>query len=454
MPPRHGKSNLVSEWFPVWYLGLWSDDRVILASYEADFASTWGRKVRDHVNEFGPTHFGISVSEDSFAKDRWDLVNAAGGMMTAGAGGPITGKGADLFIIDDPVKNDEQALSETFRKHQWDWMLSTALSRIEPNGVMVVIMTHWHGDDLGGRIERGDLEHDPDHKEPWTILKMPALAIENEPAWPLGIGRKVGEPLWPERWPESELQRMRSERTDIHTGGAYWWSALYQQDPQPDQGNIIKREWFRYYTVEERDEVDRRGRPVLPPKGETDIPQADNFLLHQAEGEPLELQCDLSTRFATIDLAVSTKDSADYTVIAIWSMLLGKYLVLLDLWRERWTGPQQIDAMHRAKEQFDLDFVAVETVGYQLAAVQHARRSGLTVRELKAGKKDKVARALSLSAKMEKQEVYFNGHAPYLATLESELLGFPNAPHDDITDALTYGAIQVSTMLQPRIRRI
>ncbi len=133
-------------------------------------------------------------------------------------------------------------------------------------------------------------------------------------------------------------------------------------------------------------------------------------------------------------------------------MLLNKYLVLLDLWRERMTGPQQIDAMHRATEEYGLDFVAVESVGYQLAAIQHARRSGLTVRELKAGPKDKVARALSLAAKMEKQEVFFDAHAPYLATLEGELLAFPNADHDDQTDALAYGAIQVSTMAQPRIR--
>ena len=119
---------------------------------------------------------------------------------------------------------------------------------------------------------------------------------------------------------------------------------------------------------------------------------------------------------------------------------------------ERWTGPQQIDAMHRAREQYTLDFVGVETVGYQLAAVQHARRQGLTVRELKAGKKDKVARALALAAKMEKQEVFFDAHAPYINTVEKELLAFPNADHDDIVDALTYGAIQVSTMSQPRIR--
>ena len=104
-------------------------------------------------------------------------------MMTAGAGGAITGKGADLFVIDDPVKNDEQALSETFRKKQWDWMLSTALSRLEPEGVMLVIMTHWHEDDIGGRIARGDLEMDPDHSEPWTVLKLPAIATEAEPAW-------------------------------------------------------------------------------------------------------------------------------------------------------------------------------------------------------------------------------------------------------------------------------
>lgn len=137
MPPRHGKSTIISEHTPGWFLSKYPDKRVMLASYEADFAASWGRKVRGHIH--GHPEFGISLDPDSRAAGRWELEDPyRGGMFTAGVGGPATGKGADLLIIDDPVKNAEEAQSEVMRQRAWDWALSVALTRLEPGGVAVV----------------------------------------------------------------------------------------------------------------------------------------------------------------------------------------------------------------------------------------------------------------------------------------------------------------------------
>lgn len=220
MPPRHGKSTLSSNVFPAWFLGRWPDKRVILSSYEADFAATWGRKARGLLEEWGGPIFGVGLNPRSNAADRWDLAGHAGGMTTAGVGGPLTGKGADLFIIDDPVKNSEDAMSATKRAKAWDWYQSTALSRLEPGGAMVLIQTRWHVEDLAGLV----LREAEDSGEKWEIVCMPAVATgENDP-----LGRSVGEPLWPERWPLRELEQKKKD--------PYWWECLYQQNPRPEGG--------------------------------------------------------------------------------------------------------------------------------------------------------------------------------------------------------------------------
>lgn len=172
MPPRHGKSMFTSQYFPAWYLGTFPDDRVILASYEADFAAEWGGKVRDLMGEYGPSLFGLDVNPATTASARWDLKGHLGGMKTAGVGGPITGKGADLLVIDDPIKNSEEAGSEVRRGAIWDWYRSTARTRLEPGGRVLLIQTRWHCDDLAGRI----LESAAESGEPWVVLKVPALS--------------------------------------------------------------------------------------------------------------------------------------------------------------------------------------------------------------------------------------------------------------------------------------
>lgn len=226
VPPRHGKSELISKYFPAWFVGLNPDKRVILASYEADFAASWGRKARTILEESSGM-FGVKVASDSSAANRWGIEGREGGMMTAGVGGPVTGKGADVLIIDDPVKNYEEAHSETFREKTWDWFTSTAYTRLEPGGTCIVIMTRWHTDDLVGRINER-LGHDN-----WREVVFPALAEPGDV-----LGRVEGEALWPGRYDVERLNNIRQ------TLGSYQFSALFQQRPTPAEGGMFKRQWL------------------------------------------------------------------------------------------------------------------------------------------------------------------------------------------------------------------
>jgi hypothetical protein len=230
MPPRHGKSELISRYLPAWYLGTFPDRRVILSSYESDFAASWGRKARELLEQHGLDHFGAKVRSDIAASSRWEIAGHDGGMITAGVGGPITGRGANLLIVDDPIKNAEDAASLTLRDKIYEWWRSTAYTRLEPGASVVLIQTRWHQDDLAGRILA-----DADQGEAWEVISLPAIAEENDP-----LGRDPGAALWPERFSEEALDVIR------RSVGSYFWAAMYQQTPVPIGGEIFKQEWFRY----------------------------------------------------------------------------------------------------------------------------------------------------------------------------------------------------------------
>lgn len=229
MPPRHGKSELCSHYLPAWYLGMWPDKKVILTSYEASYAASWGRKCRDTLEEYGAQMFGVSVRQDSRAADSWSIEGHSGEMHTAGCMGPITGQGANLLIIDDPVKNAEEALSQTIRDKTWDWYLSTAMTRLDDqHSAVILIMTRWHQDDLAGRL----LDREAGK---WEVVDFPALARTDDP-----LGRKEGHALWPMRFGEEYLAEIRDR-----PGAAYWWNSMYQQRPTSEDGLLFKRQDFK-----------------------------------------------------------------------------------------------------------------------------------------------------------------------------------------------------------------
>ena len=219
-PPRHGKSELVSRYLPAWYLGVFPGRRVMLVGYAASFARSWGRKARSLLADHGRDAFGVEVDLSVRAAADWGLQACEGGMVTAGVGGPLTGRGANLLIIDDPIKNAEQAQSAAIRENHWDWWQTTASTRIEPGGCAIIIATRWSDDDLSGRLIKAAEEGEGC---PVRRLRLPAIAEADDP-----LGRLPGEALWPGRWPIERLDRLRLEK-DSH-----WWHALYQQQPAGD----------------------------------------------------------------------------------------------------------------------------------------------------------------------------------------------------------------------------
>lgn len=223
MPPRHGKSMEVSQFFPPWYLGRSPEKYIIASTYAQELADDFGRKVRDQMAD--PLHQAIfpecSLSETSKAANRFGT-DQGGTYFAVGAGGSITGRGGHLLLIDDPIKGREEAESETMRRKLKDWYQSVAYTRLMPGGAIIVIQTRWHEDDLAGWLLR---EH---ASEDWTVLSLPAIDDK-------------GNALWPEAYDLEALERIRK------AVGPRDWNALYQQQPVPDTGDYFRRDWFKRY---------------------------------------------------------------------------------------------------------------------------------------------------------------------------------------------------------------
>jgi predicted phage terminase large subunit-like protein len=422
MPPRHGKSETISRYLPAWYLGRFPDRRVMLASYEAQFAASWGRKARECLEAVGEELFDVVVSARSAAASAWELEGRSGGMVTAGVGGPLTGKGADLLIIDDPIKNNEEAGSQLLREKSWDWWRSTARTRLQGAGAVVIVMTRWHEDDLVGRLLAQDAELAEDEREGWEVVELPALAEAEGDA----LGRESGEPLCPELGFDSDWAR----KTRATTGG-YWWAALYQQRPRPPEGMMFKRADFRYF--EER-------------------PEEDLYVVFREDGSPHPVGRQWCTRFQTVDVAASERQSADYTAIATWAATPDGDLLLLDIERERFESLDVGGFISRSYERHKPSFIGIESFGHGLGVVQELTRKGLPIRRLTPDK-DKVSRALVAVARYEEHKVFHpRGHSG-LRALEDELLAFPNAAHDDQVDAVGYAARELPRVTPRRTVR-
>ena len=385
MPPRHGKSNLASEIFPAWYLGRHPHHQVMFTTYGQDLADGFGRKVRNAVSD--PRHarsFPESIlADDSKSAQRFNTTD--GGVYYAvGAGGAVTGRGADLLLIDDPLKNREEADSRLMRDKLWDWYASTAYTRLMPGGAVVLIQTRWHEDDLAGRLLNGD-EH-------WEVVNLPAIAEPGDM-----LGRQEGRPLWPERYGLDDLSRIRS------TIGEREFIALYQQRPSPLEGALFRRDWI--------------ARGKAPRSG---------------------------TRVAMgVDLALSTKTSADYTAIVIMARDEFGKLYVLDAVRERVDFPGALRLIRLMADKWSPKAIAIEQVAYQAVVVQELlRQTTLPIKGVTPDK-DKVTRAQPLALRYEQGLVFHDGLPSWF---EDELLAFPQGLHDDSVDALVYAYQSVMTM--------
>ena len=226
MPPGSAKSTYVSTLFPPWYLARHPDHAIVAASHTAELAERFGRRVRNIINEHSAT-LGVELAADIQAAGQWETTQG-GEYFAVGVLGAVTGRRADVVVIDDPVRSRLEADSETVRERVWEWWKADLLTRLKPGAKIVLVMTRWHEDDLGGRLlaemEAGGRK--------WEVLRLPMEAEADDP-----LGRAPGAPLWPEWFTDD----MRADaKRDPRT-----WSALYQQRPAPDTGTYFERDWLR-----------------------------------------------------------------------------------------------------------------------------------------------------------------------------------------------------------------
>lgn len=421
MPPRHGKSLLGSQYAPAWYLGRWPSRRVIIASYQHDIASGWGRQARALLSEYGPPIFNVQVQQASRAAGRWDT-DQGGGLIAAGIGGGITGRGADLFIIDDPLKDADQAHSAVIRQKHWDWWQSTGRTRLMPGAAVVIIMTRWHEDDLAGRL-LAQARDDPDADQ-WDVLCLPALA---EPDHPLldgtdPLGRRAGEALWPEQFDAEGLRRTRA------ASGSFWFAAMYQQRPAPAEGGMFRRDYWRRYQL------------------------TDGILtLHPPSGDPRRVPLDQLPIFQAVDVAATESTASDYTVILTCATTPQDDLIILARDRRRLETPDVTALIKDAYHRHQPALVGIEDKTFGTAIIQGLLRESLPIHRLKADR-DKVTRALPAAAKAENGKVYLPMNQAWADELEEEAASFPNGTHDDQVDALAY-ACRMTDLVRGAPRR-
>ncbi len=407
IPPGYAKSHLCSRCFPVWLLLRHPDWEFLLTSYGDDLAQEHSAAARQFYTYWAPKMTGATVDQRSQAVDRW-LVDAGaatlgGGMRACGILSAVTGRRADVAVIDDPFKNWKEASSAATREGVWTNYQSAIRNRLRPKGAIVVIHTRWHKDDLTGRLLR---EMESGSGEDWTVLKLAARAFPDDP-----LGREVGAPLWPGFYGEGELDAMES------AVGHFFWMAQHQQEPEEPEGRLFKRDWLLYFEV-----------------------QGDYYCLHGRGGDGRYHRSECIV-FQTVDTNGSKSTSADYFVISTWAACPGGELLLLHVYRERLSVAEHLGALEDAYNQHlpGCQFVENKTFGTNLIA--GALAIGLPVYETPA-EVDKITRAVTILSKYRMGMVFHAANALWLGEVEHELLEFPGGSHDDFVDTASDAGIQ------------
>lgn len=398
MPPRHGKSELVSRKFPAYLLGRNPDTSIISCSYSADLASRMNRDVQRLIDSekysvlFPESHlFGKNIrstAKGSFLRnsDIFEIVNHRGTYRSSGVGGGITGMGGEYIIIDDPVKNREDADSATIREKIYDWYTSTLYTRLEKDGCILLTLTRWHEDDLAGKLLKAAQEG----ADQWTILELPAVC--EYPPKPYDV-RQEGEALWKWKYDEEALEKMKV------TVGSRDWAALYQQHPTPGEGGTFKREWWNYYKV--------------LPDGLYDFVQSWDCTFKDAQ-------------------------SSDYVVGQVWARK-GSSRYLLDQVRGRMSFTETLRAIRSLSAKWPQAIrKLVEDKANGTAVIDVLRKEipGLIPVEPEGGK---IVRANAVTAVAEAGNIYLPDPsiAPWVHDFVEEHAVFPNGANDDQVDAQT-----------------
>lgn len=393
--PRHGKSELASVRFPAWYLGRNPDKRVIGASYAAALAYRMSRQARNIVTGQG-WPFPHRLANDLAQVQQWDIAGHRGGYLAAGIGGPITGQGANLLILDDPIKNQEEADSATYRENVWEWYTSTAYTRLEDKGAIVLIQTRWHHDDLAGRLIAAQAQGG----DQWTLLHLPALADVGDP-----LGREPGAALWPEKYDVAALERIKQ------AVGSRVFAALYQGQPSNDDTALLKREWWRFY-----------GGPTG-----IDLPH------HFDDG------------LQSWDMTFKGGSLNDYVSGQVWRKA-GANCYLIDRDKRRMDFPTTLKAIRAMSAQHPavLTKLVEDTAnGPAVIATLRDEIPGLIPVQPQGGK---VARVNAVAGLIEAGNVYLPhpSIAPWVTEFIEECTAFPTGAHDDDVDAMSQALVRLS----------
>ncbi len=383
-PPQHGKSMTVSESLPSWYLGRYPEQNIILASYDSDFAERFCRKNKEKIKSCGRNLFGIEIGAIDRAGE-FELGNGKGRMISRGIMSGITGNPANLIIIDDPVKNQQEADSPAYRNRVWSEWQASLKSRLAAKGKVVVIMTPWTDDDLAARIIRSEKNV--------QLIRLPVEAEENDP-----LGRDVGESLCPELGKDDQwLTDFKASYISDPQGGQRAWTALYQCSPRQEDGNLVRRNWWKYYDPEE--------------------------------------QIQFGTEIISVDASFKGDDSSDYVSIQVWGKRAQDYYLRYCL-NKRLNFPDTVEAIKTIYRLFPrARTVLIEEAANGPAIIQTLQREMFIIPLTPLG--GKISRVNAVSPAIESGHVFLPdpGKAPWVSDYVDQWTSFPNGKNDDMVDA-------------------
>jgi predicted phage terminase large subunit-like protein len=383
--PRHGKSELISYLAPAWFLGKYPHKKVIMASHTADLAVNFGRRVRNLVasDPYKQIFPQIELQQDSKSASRWGT-NFNGEYFAIGVGGALAGRGADLFIIDDPHSEQEakQGRADVFLP-AWEWFQSGPIQRLMPGGAIIIVMTRWSKLDLTGQVINHMSKNED--AEQWEVVEFPAILPS-------------GNPLWPEFWPVEELNAKKASLDPRY------WQAQYMQDPTAEEGALIKRDWWQIW---EKD----------------DPPQCEYLIM-------------------SLDAAQENNNRADYNALTVWGVFFNEEvnnynIILLNAIKKRMEYPELKKLVFEEYKEWEPDSFIVEKKSNGAALYQEIRRMGLPLQEFTPSKgQDKIARVNSVT------DLFASGivWAPdkrWAKEVIEECNDFPSGTNDDLVDSTT-----------------
>ena len=380
LPPRHTKSEFASTYFPAWMMGLRGNLKIIQTTHTAELATSFGRKIRNLIDsdQYSEVFPDLKLQADNKSAGRWTS-NKQGEFFAAGVGGAITGRGADLLIIDDPV-SEQDALSPTAMDAVYEWYTSGPRQRLQPGGIIVIVMTRWSTKDLVGKVLKKQGEA---HADQWDVIEFPAIMPESD------------SPLWPEFWKKEELLSVKASLPVSK------WNAQWMQNPTAEEGSIVKREWWN--------------------KWEKDVP-AYSYVIQ------------------SYDTAFSKKETADYSAITTWAVfeyMDVEQIILLDAKRMRLDFPELKKLAWEEYRYWEPDCVLIEAKASGTPLTQELRRMGIPVTAYTPSRgQDKIARMNSVAPIFESGMVWAPDEI-FAEEVIEEMASFPYGDNDDYCDSAT-----------------